>query len=355
MIDWKSNGSWSREERLSLVRAEIAEQPEVLERLLAEEGGAIAGAAREIARRHPRYAVIAARGSSDNAARYAQHLLGRLTRMPVALATPSLHTLYHEPPRYTEALVLGISQSGESPDIVAVLEEAHRQGATTLAITNDAGSPLARAAGHSLALHAGEERSVAATKTYTASLGLLAALVSAICGDRARRTELQAMPEAMARQLALAPEVDDLVAVAAGWERLAVIGRGADYATAFEAALKLKELTRIAAEPYSSADFLHGPIAVVDHGFPVLGIAAPGPTAAGVREVLDQVRERGGETIVIGKAREDELRLRLIAVPDWLSPLVAVIPAQLLAVGVAERLGLDVDQPAGLHKITRTT
>ena len=244
MIDSKSNGSWSREEPLSLVRSEIAEQPEVLERLLAEEGGAIAAAAREIARRRPRYAVIAARGSSDNAARYAQHLLGRLARMPVALATPSLHTLYHEPPRYTDALVLGISQSGESPDIVAVLEEARRQGCATLAITNDPDSPLARAAGHSLALHAGEERSVAATKTYTASLGLLAALVSAICGDRARRTELQAMPEAMARQLALAGEVDDLVPVAAGWERLAVIGRGADYGTAFEAALKLKELTR---------------------------------------------------------------------------------------------------------------
>ncbi len=229
---------------MSLVRSEIAEQPEVLERLLAEEGGAIGAAAREIARRRPRYAVIAARGSSDNAGRYAQHLLGRLARMPVALATPSLHTLYHAPPRYTDALVLGISQSGESPDIVAVLDEARRQGATTLAITNDPGSPLALAAGHSLVLHAGEERSVAATKTYTASLGLLAALASAIAGDRARRSELQGMPEAMARQLALAAEVDDLVAVAAGWERLAVIGRGADYGTAYEAALKLKELTR---------------------------------------------------------------------------------------------------------------
>src|SRR4051795_8972420 len=234
MIGWRSRGSWSREARLSLVRSEVADQPEVLERLLAEEGGAIAAAAREIARRRPRYAVIAARGSSDNAARYAQHLLGRLARVPVALATPSLHTLYHEPPRYTDGLVIGISQSGESPDIVAVLEDARRQGAITLAITNDPGSPLAVAAGHSLLLHAGAERSVAATKTYTASLGLLAALVSAICGDRARRFELQAMPEAMARQLALTAEVDDIAEVAAGWERLAVIGRGADYGTAFE-------------------------------------------------------------------------------------------------------------------------
>jgi glucosamine--fructose-6-phosphate aminotransferase (isomerizing) len=340
---------------LSLARAEIAEQPEVLERLLAEEGGAIAAAAREIARRRPRYAVIAARGSSDNAARYGQHLLGRLTRMPVALATPSLHTLYHEPPRYVDGLVIGISQSGESPDIVAVVDEARRQGCVTVAVTNDPSSPLASAATHVLALHAGEERSVAATKTYTASLGVLAALVSTIAGNRARRMELQTMPEAMACQLALDAALDEVVAVAAEWERLAVIGRGADYGTAFEAALKLKELTRIAAEAASPADFLHGPIAMIGDGFPVLGIAPPGPTAAGVREVLDAVRERGGETAVIGKAREGDLRLRLIAVPDWLSPLVAVIPAQLLAVGVAERLGVDVDQPFGLDKITRTT
>jgi glutamine---fructose-6-phosphate transaminase (isomerizing) len=340
---------------LSLVRAEIAEQPEVLERMLAEEGGTIGAAAREIARRRPRYAVIAARGSSDNAARYAQHLLGRLVRMPVALATPSLHTLYHEPPRYTDGLVIGISQSGASPDIVAVLDEARRQGCVTVAVTNDTTSPLAGAASHVLALHAGEERSVAATKTYTASIAVLAALVASIAGDRARRSELQGMPEALARQLALGAELDEIVAVAAGWERLAVIGRGADYGTAFEAALKLKELTRIAAEAASPADFLHGPIAMVGDGFPVLGIAPPGPTAAGVRELLDVVRGRGGDTAVIGKGSGDELRLRLIAVPDWLSPLVAVVPAQQLAVGVAERLGVDVDNPFGLEKITRTT
>jgi glucosamine--fructose-6-phosphate aminotransferase (isomerizing) len=338
---------------LSLVRSEIAEQPEVVERMLAEEGGAIAAAAREIARRRPRYAVIAARGSSDNAARYAQHLLGRLARMPVALATPSLHTLYHAPPRYSDALVLGISQSGESPDIVAVLDEARRQGCVTLAITNDPDSPLAGAAGHALVLHAGEERSVAATKTYTASLALLAALVTGITGDRARRQELQLMPEAIARQLD--HEVDHAADAATSWERLAVIGRGADYATAFEAALKLKELTRIAAEAASPADFLHGPIAMVGEGFPVLGIAPPGPTAAGVREVLGAVRARGGDTAVIGKASPEELRLRLVVVPDWLSPLVAVVPAQQLAVGIAERLGVDVDHPFGLDKITRTT
>jgi glutamine---fructose-6-phosphate transaminase (isomerizing) len=341
------------EAALSLVREEIAEQPAVLERALAEGWGPITAAAREIARRRPRYAVIAARGSSDNAARYAQHLLGRLLRMPVALATPSLHTLYHEPPRYTDGLVIGISQSGASPDIVAVVAEARRQGCVTVAVTNDPASPLAGAATHVLDLHAGEERSVAATKTYTASIAVLAALVSAIAGDRARRSELQAMPEAVARQLA--HDVDHAVGVAADWKRVAVIGRGADYGTAFEAALKLKELTRIVAEAASPADFLHGPIAMVGEGFPVLGIAPPGPTAPGVRELLDAVRERGGQTAVIGKGREGELRLRLIAVPDWLSPLVAVIPAQLLAVAVAERLGVDVDRPFGLHKITRTT
>src|SRR5262249_55620631 len=205
------------------------------------------------------------------------------------LATPSLHTLYHAPPRYTDGLVIGISQSGESPDIVAVVEDAASQGCVTVAVTNDPDSPLARVASHVLALHAGEERSVAATKTYTASLAVLAALVIGIIGDRERRAELQAMPEAVGRQLVL--NVDHAVDVAAGWERLAVIGRGADYGTAFEAALKLKELTRIVAEPASPADFLHGPIAVVGEGFPVLGIAPAGPTAARGRDRLDPGRQ----------------------------------------------------------------
>lgn len=340
---------------MSLARQEIAEQPAVLERLLGDEADAIAAAARDIARRAPRYAVIAARGTSDNAARYAQHLLGRMCALPVALATPSLHTLYESPPQYVDGLVIGISQSGASPDIVAVVEAARGQGAVTIAITNEPGSPLAGAAEHVIALHAGREASVAATKTYTASLGAIAALVVELAQDDDRRPELAAMPAVLARQLEVTGEAYEAVTAAAGWRRLAVIGRGANYATAFEAALKIKELTAAVAEPYSPADFLHGPIAIVDEGFPVLAVAAPGPALAGVHEVLDAVRDRGGQTAVIGAARHGELGLELVGVPEWLSPLAAVIPAQLLAVGMAERNGIDVDRPFGLQKITRTT
>ena len=165
----------------------MAEQPQVIERLLVEESGAIAAAAADVERRRPRYAVIAARGSSDNAARYAQHLMGRFWGIPVALATPSLHTVYDAPLRYADGLVLGISQSGASPDVVAVLQAARVQGCIAVALTNEPDSPMAAAATHVIELHAGVEASVAATKTYTTSLAAAAALAVAIAGDADRR------------------------------------------------------------------------------------------------------------------------------------------------------------------------
>jgi glucosamine--fructose-6-phosphate aminotransferase (isomerizing) len=310
----------------------MAEQPAVLERMLRQE--AIASAAAAIERRRPKYAVIAARGSSDNAARYAQHLFGRFWGLPAALATPSLHTLYDAPLRYDDALVLGISQSGASPDVASVIAAATEQGALTIAVTNEPDSALGTAARHVIELRTGPERSVAATKTYTASLGAVAALV----GD------VSAIPEAMARQLERAVAVPD-------WERVAVIGRGANYGTAFEAALKISELTGVVAVPYSSADFLHGPIAIVEPGFPILAIAPSGPTLAGVREVLEAAGAADVTVISDDPAIAD---IGLEPVPEWLSPLVAVIPAQQLAIGMAERLGRDVDRPPGLQKVTRT-
>jgi glucosamine--fructose-6-phosphate aminotransferase (isomerizing) len=304
--------------------------------------------------------VIAARGSSDNAARYAQHALGRLCGLPVALATPSLHTVYDAPMRYTDGLVIGISQSGASPDVVAVVAAARAQGCVTLAVTNDPGSPLARAATHVIALRAGEERSVAATKTYTTSLAAAAALAAGTAGDAEKTRELAAVPDALTRQLARLGGIDEVADAAADWTRLAVIGRGANYATAFEAALKIKELAQVAAEPYSPADFLHGPVAMLDPGFPLLAIlpaAGAGerrPLGAAIRDVLAAAHERDADVTVIGEA-PGERQLATEPVPEWLSPLCAVIPAQLLAVGAAERRGVDVDRPEGLQKVTRTT
>jgi glucosamine--fructose-6-phosphate aminotransferase (isomerizing) len=338
---------------MSLARQEIAQQPDVIARLLERERPALRALAAELRRRRPRYVVVAARGSSDNAARYAQHVLGRMLRLPVLLATPSLHTLYDAPPRFVDAFVIGISQSGASPDVVSVVAEGARQRAMTVAITNDPTSPLAAAAAHVIDLGAGEERSVAATKTYTASLAAIAALAAE--GDGALSGELARLPAVMAAQLALTGAAEAAVAAAADWERLTVVGRGAHYATAFEAALKLRELAGIVAEAYSPADLLHGPIATTGPEQPLLAIAPAGPTEGSMRELVATARERGARVAAIGHdpALGDPF-LELVDVPEWLGSVVAIVPAQLLAVGLAERRGVDVDAPFGLSKITMT-
>jgi len=342
---------WWEETSVSLLRDEIAEQPAVLARLLEAQTPAIDELAAALRDDPPRFALIAARGSSDNVARYAQHALGLVCRLPVALATPSLHTLYGTPPRLDGALVVGISQSGASPDVTKVVADAAQQGQTTVAVTNDRNSPMACAARHVIELGTGEERSVAATKTYTASLGAIAALAATLAGTPHLRDELQEAPGAVAAQLE--QPVDRAADLAAGWERCAVIGRGANYGTAFEAALKIKELTGIAAEPYSPPDLMHGPVAVLGPEHPLLAFAAAGPAAAGVAEAVDEARRRGAEAIVA--APDGHAQLPLVPMPEWLSPLGAVIPAQLLAAELAERRGVDVDTPFGLSKVTRTT
>jgi glucosamine--fructose-6-phosphate aminotransferase (isomerizing) len=250
--------------------------------------------------------------------------------------------------------VIGISQSGASPDVVSVVAEGARQGAMTVAITNDPSSPLAATAAHVVDLGAGEERSVAATKTYTASLAAVAALAAE--GDRALTDDVDALPAVLAAQLELTgATAEAAVAAAADWERLTVVGRGAHYATAFEAALKLRELAGIVAEAYSPADLLHGPIATTGPAAPLLAIAPADPTEASMRELISVARERGAHVAAIGDdpALGDPF-LGLVAVPEWLGPVVAIVPAQLLAVGLAERRGVDVDAPFGLSKITLT-
>jgi glutamine---fructose-6-phosphate transaminase (isomerizing) len=339
--------------RVSLARDEIGEQPGVVARLLERQRPAIDALAEQMRRREPRYAVIAARGTSDNAARYAQHVLGRILRLPVVLATPSLHTLYDAPPRYADAVVIGISQSGASPDIVSVVAEGTRQGALTAAITNAPSSALAGAAEHVIDLSAGEERSVAATKTYTASLAAIAALAAS--GDAGLTDEVRRLPDALAAQLALTGDAHAAVVADADRQRLTVVGRGAHYATAFEAALKIRELAGIVAEPYSPADLMHGPIAAVGPSQPLLAIAPAGPTEQSMREVVAAARERGARVAAIGHDRAlGDPFLELVDIPEWLGPVVAIVPAQLLAVGLAEQRGVDVDTPFGLSKITLT-
>jgi glutamine---fructose-6-phosphate transaminase (isomerizing) len=343
---------------VSWLETELREQPAALERLLDRQGNR----AREIAgifgRDDVKYVLIASRGSSGNAARYAQYLLGRAHRVPVVFATPSLYTIYEQPPRLEGAVVVGISQSGASPDVASVLAEARRQGRPTVALTNDPDSALAREADFVLLLEAGDERAVAATKTYLNSLGAIAMLFAATDGPVAE-AELARMPTVLEEQIELsiatAPPLDEYGdAVGA-----TVVARGVNYGTAFEIALKIRELSGLVVEAYSPADLMHGPIAAIREGWPVIVVAPTGPARPSVEGLVLPLLERGARIIAVSDVaavlRRAQTRLPLVArVPEWLSALTAVIPGQLTALRLAQLRGLDIDSPVGLKKVTLT-
>jgi glucosamine--fructose-6-phosphate aminotransferase (isomerizing) len=339
--------------------SEIMEQPAVLRGLLQDEYPAIERVAAEIRQRSIRMVLIAARGTSDNAAIYAKYVWEAYNGLPVALAAPSLYTLYGAPPRLSDTLVVGISQSGMSPDIVSVIEEGRRQGMLTLAITNAPDSRLAQAAERVISCRAGQERSVAATKSYTAELLCIALLSAALADDASRLAEVQAVPDAVEATLALAPQIAQRAERYRFMSDCAVVGRGFNYATAFEVALKIKELNSVGANPYSSADFMHGPMAVVGRGYPVIAIAPSGCVYDDLARLISELREREAELIVISDREEltaqAQLPLRLpVALPEWLSPIAAVVPGQLLAYELALAKGLDPETPRGLRKVTET-
>jgi glutamine---fructose-6-phosphate transaminase (isomerizing) len=344
---------------MSWVESELREQPLALERFLAAEHATAEAAAHGLLQADVRYLLIASRGSSSNAARYAQYVFGTVNRLPVSFATPSLYTLYDAPPALGAAAAIGISQSGASPDVVAVLSEARRQGRPTLAITNDPGSPLANAADWTLPLHAGRERAVAATKTYSNSLAAIALLSTVLADDQEALRELRAAPswitEQIDRSLSDADRLDPYRAAEGG----SVVARGVNYCTAFEIALKIRELSGAQFEAFSSADLLHGPIAAVRAGRPAIVVAPSGPALESLHEIVGKLRERGSEVIAIS---DDEQLLTLAdtplalvrRVPEWLSPLLAVVPGQVAAIRLATLRGVDVDHPAGLTKVTLT-
>ena len=283
----------------SHLERELAEQPAALERFIRHQREGAAEVSALLRRDDVHYVLIASRGSSSNVARYAQYLLGRAHRVPVAFATPSLYTLYGQPPRLDGALVLGISQSGESPDVRAVIDEARTQGRPTVALTNVPSSPLGLSADVVLPLEAGVEQSVAATKTYVNSLGAIALLFATATSDRAALAELERVPDLLERQLqrsrTAAEQIDRLGAVEGG----TVIARGVNYGTAFEIALKIRELSGLLFEAYSSADLMHGPVAAIAAGWPVIAVAPSGPALASIEEALTAVSARGARLIVI--------------------------------------------------------
>jgi glucosamine--fructose-6-phosphate aminotransferase (isomerizing) len=339
------------------LRTELGQSPAVIERLLDEAAAPIDRLARAVRARAIDLAVIAARGTSDHAAVYAQYILGARNQMVVAPATPSLSSLYDAPPHLAGALVLGISQSGRSPDVVAVLTDARRQGALTVAVTNEPDSELAAAAEFVIELGAGPELAVAATKTYIAQVGIVAMLSAALSDDAESASQLRAAPAAMRAALEQEPLVQRLAASRARIEECIVLARGFHYATAREWALKLKELTRVLADPYSGADFQHGPIALVEPGSPVFAVATSGPALPGMIELLGRLRDRGGEILALSDAAAVQGLgdgIPLPVMPEWLSPLAAIIPAQLFAYHLAVARGMDPDAPPNLTKVTRT-
>ena len=343
----------------SHLERELRDQPSALRRLIerqltyAEE---IAGLFR---RSDVQYVLIASRGSSSNAARYAQYLLGRAHRVPVAFATPSLFTLYEQPPRLDGALVVGISQSGESPDVVEVVREAGRQGRPSIAVTNSPSSPLGLAADAVVKLEAGREEAVAATKTYVNSLGAIALIFATTTGDAQALAELERVPaqieEQIERSWSEVAALDAFGPVDGG----TVLARGINYCTSYEVALKIRELSGLLFEAYSAADLMHGPVAAIGPGWPVLAVAPSGPALEAMEAAVKDVARRGARLIVVSDVsrlcRRGSVALPLVeGVPEWLSPLVAVVPGQLTALRLAQLRGADLDNPVGLSKITLT-
>jgi glucosamine--fructose-6-phosphate aminotransferase (isomerizing) len=343
---------------VSRFREEIGEQPRVAGRLLLSAAPAIDAIGARLRAARPAGFVIAARGSSDHAALYAKYLFGSRNRALVALAAPSLFTHYGRPPILEGNCVIGISQSGASPDVVAVVEEARRQGCLTVAITNQAGSRLAEVADLVLALEAGPERSVPASKTYTASLLAMALLSQAIDPDPEFGAALARVPRALGAALELDEELDRLAPALLG-PRAVVLGRGFNLSTADEVALKLTETSYVLARAWSVADFEHGPIAVVDAGFPVLLVGSAGPVAGDLGAIAERLA--GYSCRVIGLfdgtagPLEAEATVRLNSgLPEELTPLPLAVLGQLLAHRVALALKTDPDRPRALNKVTRT-
>ncbi|HET8569053.1 MAG TPA: SIS domain-containing protein [Candidatus Limnocylindria bacterium] len=338
--------------------AEIAQQPRVVRRLLSEGWPEARDCGRRLAR--VEHLTIAARGSSDNAATYGKYLFEGMAGVVTALAAPSLVTRYRSAPSFAKGGVIGISQSGAAPDVAAVVAEGRSQGAATLALTNRAGSALARAAERTFLLRAGPERAVAATKTYTATCVALALIAATLAEARGRSAlSLAGLDEAVTEATGAADGAARLARRIGRAQRVVVLGRGFAYSSALEGSLKIKELARVWAEPYSSADFLHGPIALLRRGTPVLLFASRGAAESEARATVARVRARGARVYAVTNdlavaERCDDAVLLERPVSEALAPITFVIVAQHLAALVARRHGHDPDRPAGLSKVTRT-
>jgi glucosamine--fructose-6-phosphate aminotransferase (isomerizing) len=339
---------------------EIHEQPNVVERLLEEQAPAVKHVASIIREHEPSAIVLVARGSSDNAAVYGRYLLEVCNRRLTSLAAPSGLTLYGSGPRLDRTVVIGVSQSGRGEDVVAYVREARKQGAATVAIVNDEASPLAEAASAVLACRAGSELSVPATKTMTAEMTILAMLSAVLDDPEGGINRLRGLPAGLRTALERRDEATRLANMLAPTSVGSVIGRGFAFPPALEIALKLKETSYTRAEPFSAADFLHGPVALVEPSYSAVLIDVGGRSTQSAIEICAAIRERGGTAALLRAGEVDKVELEIpcasVALPiaEVFAPIVAVVLGQLLAVELALARGFDPARPRGLHKVTST-
>lgn len=338
---------------------EIHQQPDVIKQLVNAERNNVTNLASEIKKRDIELVMFAARGTSDHAAIYGKYLFEIKNALPVALADCSIFTLYNATLKLHKALVIGISQSGQAPDVIEYLKRCRELGALTAAITNEPDSPLSQVADYTILCHAGQELSIAATKTYTSALAAINMLSSALIDDGEQVDKLLACSDQMAKVLSVEKYIADKAERYRYMQAASVISRGFNFCTALEIALKLAETNYIAMRGFSAADFLHGPIATIHEGDPCILIAAPGKTYEMMLDMAKKLRERKAETLIISS--EDDIlalaatQIKLDArVDEELSPLLYVIPGQIFAYYLALARGYDPDQPRGLSKVTLT-
>jgi glucosamine--fructose-6-phosphate aminotransferase (isomerizing) len=335
---------------------EIEEQPAVLERTINAEQEKITRIGDHLRSKEIDAIILVARGSSDNAALYGRYLLEVTTGIPVSLCAPSVYTLYNAKMRLNRAVVIGVSQSGEGADINQVLDSAKSSGAFTLGITNEPSSSMTRLVDETLLIHAGRERSVAATKTYTGQMMHFLMLANAV-GDK--RLDFHKIPALVEKSLELKVKVEEAIQRYVFMDNCVVVGRGMNYGNSYELALKLMETCYVVAERFSSADFFHGPLAIVERRFPVILFAPAGVTKPSSIDLINRLKELEADCLAITNDPEitSMSPLSLDLTPDMdelLSPIPFIVPAQLFAAMLSEAKGLDPDAPRSLSKVTKT-
>jgi glutamine---fructose-6-phosphate transaminase (isomerizing) len=340
-----------------MMLSEIREAPSVVTRQLERNAEIVQRLAKAVHAKQPRFAVTVARGTSDQAASFAKYSFENHLGLVMSSATPSTTTIYGKRLKLEDALVVTISQSGRSPDVVNTVAQARDSGALTVAIVNVEDSPLAQAAEFVLPMHAGEEKAVAATKTFIASLSATLHWLEAIQPDAALRDAMTRLPQHLEKALEIEDRVDDAVQRYAYAEQMIALARGLHFPIALETALKLKETCVLHAESFSTAEFAHGPIILAEAGLPIIAFQARDATASSV-ELYREVVKRGAELTLIGDSSVEVPAQSKLETPDtghiFTDPLAAALVAYLYAGHLSLARGLNPDSPRSLQKVTMT-